>query len=131
MVMLMYVSSYAGFGRSVDVDTDVACVQDQSNIHLYHRDGNKWVHFDTMAGEECTISGNSFAIVKWDKDLRKFSISLYEYINDGANRTSALIQELILMGGSGWGGERVVLSNDYLVYWNGYERSAVSIESRC
>ena len=72
----------AGFGRSVDVDGNLACVSDWNYLNLFHRDGNKWVQFDSIDGRECSISGNNIAARSYDSNLDADFVHLYKYDED-------------------------------------------------
>jgi len=92
-------------GGSVDIDGNLACVENSYGTHLYHRnDGSKWIQFDTIEdGDECSISGRTIAVYRG-------SIQLYKYNQD-------LNEVVPIQGGQISEGyfESIDLNKDYLV----------------
>jgi len=100
-----------GDEEGIDIDGDIACVAVKDDryllhtgVNIYHKDESKWVHFDTIEGRDCSISGDIIAVYDWS------SIQLYMYNQD--ENEIAPIQDPIPTGSI----SSMDLSNDYLVY---------------
>ena len=117
------------FGDSVDIAGDLACIDDNFQVHLYHRvssstpQSNKWVQFDTIDGSDCSVSGDIIAIRGGYMEAE--NLQLYKYSQDTSKVTA--IQDIIPITGTM---TSLHLSNNYLVYRDGHENEAVSIYSQ-
>ena len=103
-------TTHKGFGLTLDIDGDLACVIHDDGANLYYQDkDNKWVQFDTikdMTG--CSISGDTISVMRLGIST---AIKLYKYNRD--QNTVYLVQDPIPTKFV----RSMDLSNDYLVYW--------------
>jgi len=75
-------ASHVGFGMDVEIDGDLACVEEVGNVYLFHQESTKWVQFDMIAGaSKCSISGDTIATWEYDSEL-DFFLQLYKYDQD-------------------------------------------------
>ena len=115
------------FGEHVDVDGDLACAGDYSgSTSLFRREGNRWVHYQTIEHEyygDCSISGDKIAIAGYTSELGWF-LQVYKHDED-LNRAVAA-QDPISSGPIPRPGysSTMDMSNNYLVYWDSWERDA-------
>ena len=74
------------FGNYVFIDGDLACVGEMHSIHLFHREGDKWVQFDNIAlhSPTCSIAGNTIAVYGNDENLGDDILRIYRY-DQGSN----------------------------------------------
>lgn len=106
------VNAGSGFGKSVGLEGDLACVGDiNDKLYLFRRKDSKWKHRETVdGGKKCWISGDTMAIHRFDPTVGKQSLQIHQY-----NRNQdefAHQQDQTIYASVGW----VALNQDYLIY---------------
>jgi hypothetical protein len=112
-----------GIVDSCDIDGDLAYVTDIwfDQTHILHRNGSKWIHFDTKDGTDCTIFGDTVAIDQevymQESNIITIQKHLLKY-NEIQNALSSIQDPILSQSCGAMYGDLTALSNEYLAFWD-------------